>query len=108
MTNKILEHYGTKGMKWGIRKDRKSSGKTTKAGVKSLSDAELRTRINRLNMEKQYKTLTTGKTEKSSVSKGVGFVGGILKTAGRKALTSYLRQEILGQLIKARPPTTGT
>ena len=63
-----IKHSGVKGMKWGVRKDRdKSSGsrnvsrqKTSKTKGKirrlsDLSDAELKQKIDRLNMEKQYK-----------------------------------------------------
>lgn len=80
----ILQHYGIKGMKWGVRryqnydgtlkaagknrrgKDveleaRKSAVKDRKRAYKNrrnLSDEELRSRVNRLNMEKQLKQLT--------------------------------------------------
>lgn len=71
-----LIHYGVLGMKWGVRKDRssKSSSKRSrskakvssdykeakalnKKGVKKLSNAEMRKVIERLNLERQYKTL---------------------------------------------------
>ncbi len=54
-------------MKWGVRRYQKRDGTLTAAGKKRLdktkskpkledmSDDELRTRINRLNLEKQYK-----------------------------------------------------
>ena len=51
-----LEHVGVKGMRWGVRKKRGSS-----KSVKTLSDAELKTRINRLNLEAQYNKLTTSR-----------------------------------------------
>lgn len=57
-----LRHYGTKGMRWGIRKKRGSSvkkaSKPKKRSIKDMSDAELRERINRINMERQYSQLT--------------------------------------------------
>lgn len=75
-----LEHYGIKGMKWGVvRKrsstdgrvagqpiDRKKSKQVVRTPPKSagrrpemvaISDRELQQRINRLNMEKQYSAL---------------------------------------------------
>ena len=74
-----LTHYGILGMKWGIRRYQNPDGTLTPAGKKryvkkeyhpdyvsahskksipEMSDAELRTRINRLNMETQYRKLT--------------------------------------------------
>ena len=86
-----LAHYGVLGMKWGVRKDktkgdlrkRKStpihddykkahSGKS----VKSMSDSELRSVNNRLQMERQYSALTR------KTSKGKKVVNTLIKTAG--------------------------
>ena len=75
-----LYHYGVRGMKWGVRKkyqphprallrkQRLRKAKITKTAdtvnrarskddYKTLSDDELRARLNRMNMEKQYKNL---------------------------------------------------
>ena len=66
-----LYHFGIKGMKWGIRRYQNKDGSLTAAGkkrysdsssvndgIKDLTDQELRDRINRLNLEKQYQDLT--------------------------------------------------
>lgn len=65
-----LEHFGILGMKWGVRRDRKElnrlAGRKSKTAeskesrqksINEMSDAELRTRLNRLQMEKQYSQL---------------------------------------------------
>jgi hypothetical protein len=49
----------------------------SKIDVSQMSDAELRNRINRMNMERQYKQL-----QAEQISKGRGRVSGILSTAG--------------------------
>lgn len=84
----FLQHYGKKGMKWGVRKSRtrvKAGGKTTnrthykKPPVK-LSDQELTKRIKRLELEKRYKDLNA--PEKSS---GTKYIHGLLESSGKTA-----------------------
>jgi hypothetical protein len=66
----FLEHYGTKGMKWGVRKRRNESkrartfggsGKKAKDPLESLSDKELQQIVTRMNLEQNYKRLTQPK-----------------------------------------------
>lgn len=74
-----IYHHGIKGMRWGIRRYQNKDGSLTPSGKKrssntihedyikshtkksskSMSDAELRSRINRLEMEKKYNQLST-------------------------------------------------
>ena len=99
-----LQHWGIKGMKWGVRRFRNKNGSLTAAGrkrysedihedynkahdkksVKSMSDAELRARNNRLQMEMQYSNLT-----KKKVSAGRKFVTGVIVAAATSVATSY-------------------
>lgn len=83
-------------MKWGIRRYQPYSdgkkgiflGEKKKAkapAAKSLSDAELKKRINRLQMEKQYAQLTA--KEKSA---GAKFVSDILLNAAKQTATNYV------------------
>ena len=86
-----LYHYGVLGMKWGVRKDKTKGGlrkrkstpvhddyKKAHSGksVKSMSDSELRSVNNRLQMERQYSDLTR------KTSKGKKVVNALIKTAG--------------------------
>ena len=96
--NSQLAHAGVKGMKWGVRKSAKSttSSKSTpkatkpqKEKAKDLSDTELRARINRLQMEQQYKQMTN-----SQKSAGQKFVTDVLQTAAKTAATQLATKAI--------------
>lgn len=57
----------------------------TKKSVKEMSDQELRERINRIQMEQQYKKLTSVQTQV-----GQSVVGGILTNAAKQTATNYV------------------
>ena len=105
MGNYELTHHGVKGMKWGIRRSKKQLGygrgrddddvdshedsKKVRDGKnpRAMSDAELRARINRIQMEKQYSQLTA--KEKSA---GRKFVDEVLLNVGKQLATKYVTQ----------------
>lgn len=105
--NNVLSHYGVKGMRWGVRKSRpsrdtkKTSAKKTtptsntskKNKLSDLSDDELRRRINRLNMEKQYKDLTARK-ENAYVARGKKAVENILFGAMEDIGKTYIKKRV--------------
>lgn len=67
----VIAHFGVRGMKWGIRRDRpkvdirsqdaKNAALAKKIvrkhGTKALSNQELQALVTRMNLEKQYATL---------------------------------------------------
>jgi len=78
----FLEHYGVKGMRWGVRRKggvKKLSGysrdaktaaqihkkaKTSKVKVKALSNNEINTFLNRVNLESRFNQATPSKSKR--------------------------------------------
>ena len=104
-----LYHYGVLGMKWGVRRTpaqlAKSNGKVKrksednakksdmKKAVKSrrtLSDADLKKRSERIKMEKQLKDLTA-----EEISPGKKFVSEVLSSSGKKVATALVTGAVL-------------
>lgn len=114
VTEKELEHSGTKGMRWGVRKSKASSGShggkpqaPTKHDVKKMSDEELKARISRIKMEKEFIKLST-----PDMSPGRKAVLNIIQTAGKTAAQEYankaakdgagLLYDYLGTAVKSK------
>lgn len=84
-----LYHYGIPGMKWGRRKAKYASEDHKRAHSKKktrdMSDDELRKRINRLQMEDQYKKLS--KPKSAAVKK---ILTGVLIGSATAVATTYV------------------
>ena len=99
-----LYHFGIKGMKWGVRRDRKRSVQTKqsksdssdyresrdllKKSPNQLSNAQLRKVNERLNLEQQYSNLTT--TQKQRGQSFMGRVQGQLKSTAVNEVSKSL------------------
>ncbi len=104
MTEAELRHYGIVGMKWGkkgsnisvgsIKKNKKSDQQDK---IKKMSDDELRKKINRLQMEKQYSQLTA-----SDISKGKAYAQKALKAATTVATVTSTGLTIYNNADKIR------
>ncbi len=100
----VIEHYGVKGMKWGIRRSRKARRRAAKKRAKKMSDSDLRAKVNRLNMEKQYVDLSVGKAKgPSRLNRGAKAVGRILLSAGTKSLKGYTKTVFTAKLNEWDP-----
>lgn len=111
MDDNMLRHHGILGQKWGVRRTaaqlerggRSSSKKATSddshedykrahsgKSTKSMSDSELRSKLNRLQMERQYSQLS-----KTDVNRGKKYLDSVIKaettvaTVTSTALTIY-------------------
>lgn len=104
VVDEFLLHYGVPGMRWGVRKGRSnkssaSKGKSSKKKKKKpkaseLTDAQLRTAVQRMNLERQYKEL-----QKYNSNPGSKFVGKVAKTT----LTAAATQQAAKAVSKAMP-----
>lgn len=109
----FVEHFGVKGMHWGVRRSVDGNGRNSSAakaasdktaspdarnasdlqarvnanGTKNLSNKELQDLVTRMNLDKQYGTLSSTPAGKSKVSKGRDFVDNQSKT-GRTLITA--------------------
>lgn len=105
MYDNELYHHGVLGQKWGVRRYQNKDGSLTSAGRaritsdsrnkeevasrkedvknrRTMSDADLKNKIERLKMEKQLKELI-----EEDISPGKKFVSEVLSSSGKKVAT---------------------
>lgn len=104
-TDEYLQHYGVKGMRWGVRRtqeqlDSDSSDASTKKSVQSkvaknygsidvLSNQELQALVTRMNLEQQYSRLSATDNVKIS-SKGRLWVKERVTKVGNKKVDQLI------------------
>lgn len=106
-----LEHYGVKGMKWGVRRKNPSgepassdaerasqlTSRARTSGSKALSNAELRTAIERMNLEQQYERLRP----RSTSEKVKGWIASTLLGIGKDQASQLARNYAADQVKEA-------
>lgn len=101
LAGEIIEHYGVKGQKWGVRRQRKPSQShlTKVASVKGkkafeLSDDELRTYLDRINMEQRHGNYNPG-----TLARGQRIAGTVLAAGATANAAIALAKSPVGQTI---------
>lgn len=119
MNDNQLLHYGVLGMKWGIRRtpaqiarargerpsqsDSKSSttkSSSSKKRSSEMSEDELRSKIQRLELEKRYKDLLSATAPPPKSTRGKYFVMRVLEKSGENILTQ-LTTDVMGKAVNA-------
>ena len=98
-TEEFLEHYGVKGMKWGVRQkvpktssDYKQTSKYRNRHPSELTDHQLRVTARRIQLEQEYRRLNPSKIEA-----GHAAVKGMLAIATTAAAAYTLYHSPAGQ-----------
>jgi hypothetical protein len=99
LTDEFLAHFGVRGMRWGVRTSRQTlpsshdaaisarlSERVRKSGgTKTLTNAELKQLVTRMNLEKQYSDLS-----KPQMSAGEKAVKEIATNAGKQMASQFI------------------
>lgn len=122
MDRDYISHHGIKGMKWGVRrskevldrlagrlraaKDKMNSpkDKPTRKRVSEMTDAELKNRLNRLEMERKYNQYMAELHPKKQ-SRAKKLVGDILES-GAKTIASKTFEKIAKNIFEKEAPKT--
>ena len=105
-----IAHFGVKGMKWGVRRSSKATEPTVIVNrqskrahkgdeARSLSNSELKARIERLNLEQNYNRLIIPDKGKSVAAVVMATLGGMALSAVKDSANGYIKYGI-NQAIK--------
>lgn len=108
-----LWHYGVLGMRWGYHNGSKSSSsssskksstkrkKTSTIDLSKMSDDQLRTAINRMQMEQQYRNLQPKQVNKGKQYANAAFKAGkTVAAVTTTGLTIYKNVDKINKIVK--------
>lgn len=99
----VKKDFGIKGQRWGHRKDQgEAKPKSKSANVKSLSDAELKAVVERMNLEERYSKLSATQATKSQ--RLAKFATDIVVNAAKTTITNEVSRQFSSGLTKVVKP----
>lgn len=113
----FLEHFGVKGMRWGVRQSKTdrmhktgsadfrsasdAGQKAKKQGVHTLSNAELQSLITRMNLEKQYASVAPVSRRTRVTRAGAKFAADVLVGVGKQQVTKLASDQATKLIAQA-------
>lgn len=104
-----LQHYGVKGMKWGVRKKTPSAKKKSRTYAKKqaseyykrekMSDEQLQSKVRRLQLENQYAQLSQQALQYNK-STGQKFIDSFLKSGKSKNNANVISDVANNEMVK--------
>lgn len=100
----FLQHYGVKGMRWGKKKNPASSDAAAsksvrvtakKKGVHTISNKQLQTAIERMQLEQNFKRLTVN--ERSAATR---WIASTLLEVGKREVQAKIAKKVVGGVAK--------
>jgi hypothetical protein len=100
----FLQHFGVKGMKWGKKKNPASADAATstavrttakKKGVHTVSNKDLQTAIERMQLEQNFKRLKVN--EKSAATR---WISSTLLEVGKREVQTRVAKKVTGSVLK--------
>lgn len=97
--DEFIEHFGVKGMKWGIRRDPSGThggahGSAKKDPLEDISDDDLKKMVSRLQMEQQFRTLQEKSRNKTAVDHGAEIITGLVIPAVKVAFAGAITAKV--------------
>jgi len=107
--DEVMEHFGVKGMHWGVSKSGPTSSDAQnakghravvkKSGTQALSNKDLQELVTRMNLEQQYSKLSHKPSRIAAGYKAVKVIVGVGKTANEIATFS---QSATGKMLATK------
>lgn len=92
-TPEELVHFGIKGMKWGVRRERDGSGGGSKNPIKKFKELRAKRKERRLKEVKSDISKGEGKIKELKANPGTNPIGKLYRAARVKKIEGYLKQK---------------
>lgn len=102
----FIEHFGVRGMRWGVRKQRKADAKAAAErdratqAIQGLSDKDLKAAVDRMNLESQFRRLNSEEANRSKTlgEKFIAEAGNLAANVARQQANNAANK-VIGKAI---------